>query len=53
MSVSGFTKTEAAHAEACAKRIIDSLPKSKMMQLIGEMNDLYLFLAVAKKEAGV
>ena len=51
MSQGRFTKEEAVHAEACAKRIIDSLPKSKILNVIGEMNDLYLFLSAAKAAA--
>ncbi len=51
MAQGEFTKEEAAHAEACAKSIIDILPKSKMIDAVGAMNDLYLFLAAAKKAA--
>jgi hypothetical protein len=51
MAQGKFTKEEAVHAETCAKRIINLLPKSKMMDIIGEMNDLYLFLSAAKAAA--
>ena len=51
MAQGEFTKEEAAHAEKCAKAIINALSKSKMMDMVGEMNDLYLFLAAAKKAA--
>ena len=51
MAQGEFTKQEAAHAEECAKTIIESLSESKMMDVIGAMNDLYLFLSAAKKAA--
>ncbi len=51
MAQGEFTKEEATNAEACAKTIIDLLPKSKMMGVIGEINDLYLFLTAAKQAA--
>lgn len=51
MAQGKFTKEEAAHAETCAKVIIDLLPKSKMIDVIGAMNDLYLFLSAAKQAA--
>lgn len=51
MAQGEFTKEEAEHAEACAKTIIDLLPKAKMINVMGEMNDLYIFLGVAKSAA--
>jgi hypothetical protein len=51
MAQGKFTKEEAIHVEACVKTIIDLLPKSKMMDVVGEMNDLYLFLSAAKAAA--
>ena len=51
MAQDEFTKKWAAHANNCAKNIINQLSKSKMMDVIGEMNDLYLFLAATKEAA--
>ncbi len=51
MAQGEFTKEEAAHAEDCVKAIVDLLPKSKVMDAIGAMNDLYHFLSAAKAAA--
>jgi hypothetical protein len=51
MAQGKFTKEEAAHAETCAQTIINLLPKSKIVNVMGEMNDLYLFLSAAKAAA--
>lgn len=51
MAQGEFTKPECDNAEECIKTILDALPKSKKMNLIGEFNDLFLFVAAAKKAA--
>lgn len=51
MAQGEFTKEEAEHAEACAKTIIDLLPTAKVMKVVGEINDLYIYLGVAKSAA--
>lgn len=41
---------EARHALECANVIVDLLPKSKKIEAIGEMNELFLFLEKCIRE---
>jgi hypothetical protein len=43
--------SEARHALECANAIVDLLPKSKKLEALGEMNDLFLFLEKCIREA--
>ena len=51
MAQGDFTKEEATATEEAFKEVFDSLSKKKMMEFIGHANDIYLFLAAAKKAA--
>jgi len=42
---------EARHALECANVIVDLLPKSKKIEAIGAMNDLFLFLEKCIRDA--
>jgi hypothetical protein len=46
-----FTKEECEHAETCLREVMKAIPKRKAAELMGEFNDLFLFLAAAKKDA--
>lgn len=48
---SDFTKARAAVAAECADAIFKALPKSLKMELLGELNDLLLFIEAAKRAA--
>lgn len=51
MAQGEFTKAECDHARECVETMLGMVPKSKRGDLIGELNDLYLFLDAAKKVA--
>ncbi len=51
MAQGEFTKEEATEAEDAFKEVFSALPKRKQMELIGNANDIYLFLAAAKRQA--
>lgn len=51
MSQRDFTVERADVAKECIDAIIDKVPKSKRAELIGEMNDLFLFLEAARLAA--
>lgn len=51
MAQGEFTKAECDHARECVETMLERVPKSKRADLIGEANDLFLFLAAAKKVA--
>lgn len=46
-----FTKEECDHADTCLQAVMKAMPKTKARDLIGEFNDLFLFIAAAKKAA--
>lgn len=46
-----FTTANIENCIQCMKTIADALTRSKMLNLIGEINDLYLFLAGCKMKA--
>lgn len=51
MAQGQFTQEEAKATEEAVKEVFEALPRSKQGQFIGHMNDIYLFLAAAKKAA--
>lgn len=51
MAQGDFTKEEAGEMENVAKEIMDAFPKKKLGEFIGHFNDLFLFIAAAKKNA--
>ena len=46
-----FTKEEAKHTEKAFGDVFDALSKKKQIEFFGHANDIYLFLAAAKKKA--
>jgi tRNA-splicing ligase RtcB len=44
MAQGKLTKQEAQHAKKCVDEIFTALPKSKRMNFIGHLNDVFLFL---------
>lgn len=51
MAQGEFTKDEATATEEAFKEVFATLTKSKRMEFAGHANDIYLFLAAAKKAA--
>jgi hypothetical protein len=51
MAQGDFTKEEAAEIEDTFSEVFKALPKTKQAAYIGHANDIYLFLAAAKKTA--
>jgi hypothetical protein len=51
MAQGEFTKAECDHAELCLQDVMEAVPKKKARELIGKFNDLFLFIAAAKKAA--
>lgn len=51
MAQGEFTKEEAQACDACLKEIMESFPRKKCLDFIGHFNDIFLFLAAAKKIA--
>lgn len=51
MAQGQFTKEEADVAVECVKEILEQVPKTKRPGIIGELNDLYLFIGAAKQAA--
>ncbi len=51
MAQGEFTKEEATETETSFKEVFAALSKPKQMEFLGHANDIYLFLAAAKKAA--
>lgn len=51
MSQGEFTKAEATETEKAFKEVFQALPKRKRLEFLGHANDIYQFLAAAKKVA--
>ena len=51
MAQGEFTKEEATATEEAFKEVFEALPKKKKMEFFGHANDIYLFLAAAKRAA--
>lgn len=51
MAQGEFTKEEAAGTEEAVKELFNAIAKRKQSEFIGHANDIYLFLAAAKKAA--
>lgn len=51
MALGDFTKEEAKVAQDCIDEIFKAVPKTKQMDLLGELNELSLFVSAAKKNA--
>ena len=46
-----FTKEEAKATREAVKEMFDALPKSRRMEYIGHLNDIYLFIDAAGNAA--
>ena len=51
MAQGEFTKEETMHVDTCVLAIFDLLPKVKQGAVIGELNDILLYLKAAKEAA--
>ena len=51
MAQGEFTKETAAETEKAFGEVFDVLSKKKQAEFFGHANDIYLFLAAAKKKA--
>ena len=51
MAQGDFTKEEAVETEMTFTEVFKALSKKKQMEFVGHANDVYLFLAAAKKAA--
>ena len=51
MAQGEFTKEEAGATEEAFKEVFDTLSKNKKMEFFGHANDIYSFLAAAKRAA--
>lgn len=51
MAQGEFTKEEATETQEAFKEVFDALPKRKQCEFLGHANDIYLFLASAKRHA--
>ena len=51
MAQGEFTKQEAEATREAVEEMFNALPKTKQPFFIGHLNDIYLFLAAAKKNA--
>lgn len=51
MAQGQFTKQEAEATAEAVKELFEALPKSKHMDYIGHLNDIYLFIDAAKQAA--
>ncbi len=51
MAQGEFTKEEAAETRTAVEEIFEALPKSKRVQYVGHLNDIFLFLRAAKEAA--
>ena len=51
MAQGEFTKQEARRTKESVNELFEALPKSKRFNYVGHLNDIFLFLAAAKKAA--
>ena len=51
MAQGEFTKEEATETEVAFKEVFMALSKPRQREFLGHANDIYLFLAAAKKAA--
>jgi len=51
MAMGDFTKEQAVVAQECIDLIFKAVPKTKQMDLLGELNELSLFVSAAKRNA--
>ena len=51
MAQGHFTKQEAKATAEAVEELFDALPKSRRMDYIGHLNDIYLFIDAAKRNA--
>jgi len=51
MAQGEFTKQEATRTEEAVNELFEAIPKSRRFNYIGHLNDIFLFLAAAKKAA--
>ena len=51
MAQGEFTKVEAAETEKAVDEMFKALSKPKQAEFLGHLNDIFLFLAAAKKVA--
>lgn len=50
MSQSDLTKENAQNCIDAVKELCEAIPKTRQMDYIGHLNDLYLFLGACKRE---
>ena len=51
MAQGEFTKEECKLVRECVDELWKAIPKSKKRELLGELNDIHLFISVAEKVA--
>jgi len=51
MAQGEFTKEEADQTVIALKELFEAIPKSKILDFIGHINDVYLFIDAAKRNA--
>lgn len=51
MAQGEFTKQEADETKVAVTEMFEALPKSKKGELVGHLNDILLFIAIAKRSA--
>ena len=51
MAQGEFTKEEATFTEDAINELFGAIPKSKKMNYIGHLNDIFLFISAAKEAA--
>jgi hypothetical protein len=51
MAQGEFTKQEAVETEKALKEVMEAFPKKQFMEFVGHFNDIFLFIAAAKKAA--
>lgn len=51
MAQGDFTKQEARETKKAVEELYDALPKSKKMEFIGHLNDIFLFLEASERNA--
>lgn len=53
MAQGEFTKQEAGETENAVTEIMKAMPKRIVMEYVGHFNDIFLFIAAAKKAAPI
>jgi hypothetical protein len=51
MAQGHFTKQEAAETKKAVEEMFDAIPKSKRLNYIGHLNDIFLFIEAAQRAA--